>query len=262
MWTSKLLRKFYRLAFGPLREADSRDCEGIILVAGGIGGIDGAATGLAYAAAARGLSYRVECLHWSCGLGRWFRDLTDTRLHAEQAALLVDWIYTLRESHPGVPIYLAGKSGGSKLVVQALEQLPEASVEAAVLLGPALSPGYDLTGALRGLKRELIVYYSPYDAVLLNLGTRIFGTIDRVHSVASGLVGFRQPEGANAATYERLRQIRWQRSMVRDGYLGEHFTLDHPRFLERHVMPWLEPVGQVASAEQPSEGPMAPAPRA
>ena len=106
-----------------------------------------------------------------------------------------------------------GKSGGSGIVVRALEELPEGSVEAAVLLAPALSPGYDLSRALGAVRREMVVFWSPLDVVILGAGTWLFKTVNRVRSVGAGMVGFRRPAGldeAGRAQYAKLRQVRWR----------------------------------------------------
>ena len=61
----------------------------------------------------------------------------------------------------------------------------------AVLLAPALSPEYDLTAALRAVSREMVVFWSPLDIFMLGMGTKVFGTADRVRTAGAGLVGFR-----------------------------------------------------------------------
>src|SRR5947208_140175 len=83
-------------------------------------------------------------------------------------------------------------------------------------LSPALSPGYELSRAVRAVRREMVVFWSPLDLIVLGLGTRIFGTIDRVNSVSAGLVGFRPPGGGD---YAKLRQVRWHPEMAPTGYL-------------------------------------------
>ena len=45
-----------------------------------------------------------------------------------------------RSERPMDPIYMVAKSGGSGVVVKALEQFDEQQVERAVMLAPALSP--------------------------------------------------------------------------------------------------------------------------
>ena len=61
------------------------------------------------------------------------------------------------------------------------------------MLAPALSPTYDLSRALRAVRREMVVFWSPLDVIILGAGTRVFGTIDRVKTASAGLVGFRVP---------------------------------------------------------------------
>ena len=76
--------------------------------------------------------------------------------------------------------------------------------------------GYDLTAALRAVRREMVVFWSPLDVVILGAGTRVFGTIDRVRTVSAGLVGFRVPAARRArrrsvdGQYAKLRQVRWR----------------------------------------------------
>jgi pimeloyl-ACP methyl ester carboxylesterase len=146
---------------------------------------------------------------------------------------------------PGGPVFLVGKSGGAGVVLQALEGLPEGSVERVVLLAPAVSPGYDLSRALRGVRRELVVFISPLDFALLGAGTWAFGTIDRVRGVGAGLVGFRVPGSEDRADrvepYARVRHVRWRPSMAKVGYLGGHLAVDLPPFLRRYVVPMLRP---------------------
>ena len=106
-------------------------------------------------------------------------------------------------------------------------------MERAVLLAPALSPRYDLTAALRAVRREMVVFWSPLDVVILGAGTRLFGTIDRVRTVGAGLVGFAvpgpdEPDAERRRQYAKLRQVRWRPRMVGLGHLGGHFGPDHP----------------------------------
>ena len=93
------------------------------------------------------------------------------------------------------PVSLVGKSGGAWIVVRALEGLPAGSVESVVLLAAAVSPGHDLSRALRAVAREMVVFWSPLDLIVLGAGTWLFGTADRVRTRGAGLVGFRRPSG-------------------------------------------------------------------
>jgi hypothetical protein len=119
-------------------------------------------------------------------------------------------------------------------------------VELAVLISPAVSPRYDLSRALRAVHREVVVFWSPLDVIVLGAGTRIFGTIDRVKSVSAGMVGFRPParlDEAAKASYRKLRQVRWHPRMAPTGYLGGHVGPDSPAFLRKYVVPLLRASG-------------------
>jgi pimeloyl-ACP methyl ester carboxylesterase len=243
MLYTALLQRVYRAILGPPAAWPPGTAPGgLVLIADGIAGLDFCGTSLQYAVAWAGLPYEVRLVHWGHGFGRWYRDLTDTDRHREQAAGMVEAVCAFREQRPGCPVFLVGKSGGSGLVVRALEQLPEASVESAVLLASALSPRYDLSGALRAVRREIVSYYSPLDFVLLGAGTSLFGTIDRRHGPTGGLLGFTRPEAADPVAYARLRQVCWRPAMARVGHLGGHVGPDTPWFLSRYVIPRLQVV--------------------
>ena len=171
--------------------------------------------------------------------------MTDTKNRDARAQEMADEVTEFRSRVPGVPVYLVGKSGGTGVVVRTLELLGADAVEAAVLLSPALSPRYDLSKALAAVRREMVVFWSPFDLVVLGLGTQLFGTIDRVRSVSAGLVGFRVPEtlaDAHPGGYAKLRQVRWQPGMAATGYLGGHVGPDSPAFLKKYVVPLLRDV--------------------
>jgi pimeloyl-ACP methyl ester carboxylesterase len=181
-------------------------------------------------------------VRWGHGFGRWFADLTDVANHQAQSRVVVEIVSGWLLENPSKPVFLVGKSGGTWIVVKALEDLPSGSVEAVVLLAAAISPDYDLSPALRAVKRELVSFWSPLDVVVLGIGTWIFKTTDRVRSVSAGLVGFRRPktlDDAGERLYERLRQVRWEPKMAKTGYFGGHVGPDSPAFLRRYVVPLL-----------------------
>lgn len=252
MILTQILSAFYKQALGaapvPLSEPDLEAGGGLVVVADGIGGLDLLATSLVRVAPEVGLPHAV-CVHrWGHGFARWHADLTDVPHHRRMSGALVEQVETFRDRYPDAPVYLVGKSGGTGIVTWALEQLPEGAVERAVLLAPALSPRYDLSRALRAVGRDLTVFHSPLDLVLLGAGTGLFKTIDRVRSVGAGLVGFRPPIGADDETLalygEKLRQVRWAPSMARVGYLGGHLGVDTPSFLRAYVAPLLASGGR------------------
>ena len=264
MLYTTLLKTAFRALHGPTPTRPPADeGSGLVLVADGVGGLDLCGTGLIHAAAKAGSSHEIRVLPWGHGFGRWHRDLTNVENHRDWAARMVAEVEAFRNEKPAAPVFLVGKSGGTGVVVRALEGLPEDAVEAAVLLSSALSPGYDLSRALRAVRRELVLFWSPLDLIVLGVGTRLFGTIDRVSGVSAGLVGFRQPvdlDESGRAQYAKLRQIRWSPGMARTGYLGGHVGPDHPAFLGRYVLPILgvEPQSGEAPGRGSSRSPAAP----
>jgi hypothetical protein len=256
--TSLLIEPFYRLAYGRpagrLRAAAPAVAagdagprvDGLVLIADGVGGLDLFGTGLSYVLGAAGVPYAVELFPWGHGLGRWYADLTDVANRDRQAVRLAEAVRSFRADRPEAPIFLVAKSGGAGIVVKALELLDADTVERALLLAPALSPGYDLTRALCAVRRELVAFWSPWDVFVLGAGTRLFGTIDRVRTVSAGMVGFLVPDASDPGDeqepgrqYAKLRQVRWRPGMAATLYFGGHVGPDCPLFLRRYVVPLL-----------------------
>jgi hypothetical protein len=229
--------RVYRGVFGaPPAAVDEGEASGLVLVADGIGGLDLCAAGMRHMVARRRPDVRVEPVAWCHGFGRWHRDLTDRRNVEAHAEAVAGRVRRFLEAGPGRPVALVGKSGGCGVVLGALERLGPGAVEAAVLIAPAVSPGYDLGRALGAVRREMVVFWSPLDVFLLGAGTCAFGTIDGVRGPAAGLVGFRAA-GLDAGVAARLRQERWGWRMASTGYLGGHVGSDSPWFLGRFVVP-------------------------
>lgn len=225
---------------------------GLVLVLGGVGGLDLCGFSLRRAARAARLPSAVEVVVWGHGFGRWYSDLSDVANLRDQARRVAERIRGYRAEHPGEPVFLVGKSGGAGVAAGALERLDAESVERAILLEPALSPRYDLAPALRAVRREMVVFTSPMDVMILGVGTRLFGTIDRVRTFGAGLTGFAlpgpdEPDAGRARQYAKLRQVRWTPRMIGRGHLGGHFGADQPWFLRAQVIPLLR-------EEPPAEG--------
>lgn len=255
MLITAILKAIFRARHGK-RLGVAADGEGIglVIVVDGVGGLDLCGAGLCLEVARAGLPLGVRVVCWGHGLGRWHADLTRVENHAARASTIVDQVQEFQGRRPGAPVFLVGKSGGTGVVARALEALPEESIERVVLLASALSPTYDLTRALRAVRQEMVVFWSPLDVIVLGLGTRIFGTIDRVRSVSAGLVGFRQPPEAD---YAKLRQVRWRPEMAPTGNLGGHVGPDNPAFLRKYVIPLLQvgPVAELADESEPASSP-------
>jgi hypothetical protein len=165
---------------------------------------------------------RVAVHNWpgeQAGLGALLGRERNDR-HAQQVADALEKRY--RES-PGRRIVLTAHSGGAGILVWALEKLPaDVRVDTVVLLAPALSPGYDLTDALRHVRGTMYAFTSTLDSVVLGVGTRTFGTIDGVKCDAAGMCGFAVPEQGDASEYSKLVQMPYDVAWMREGNLGDH----------------------------------------
>jgi pimeloyl-ACP methyl ester carboxylesterase len=172
--------------------------------------------------------------------GEIFSDLTWLRRNRVMGARLARRIRAFQRSYPGTPVHIFALSGGAGIAAFACAYLrPEERIETLLLGCPALSPTYDLSPALRGVHRAYALV-SRRDSFFLGLGTRLFGTTDRVRTDAAGRVGFLEPGGEAAATYDgRLRQLHWEPSLAALGHHGGHLDWLQPTFLRAYLMPML-----------------------
>ena len=241
---TKLLSKLFRVWYGEPPRLPEGSETGLVLVADGSGGVELCEMGMKQVMSERGGRYRVQPVRWGHGFGRWHADLTDVANHQAHSRAIVELVLTWLDREPSKPVFLVGKSAGTWIVVKALEALPIGSVEAVVLLAPAISPDYDLSQALRAVNREMIAFWSPLDLIILGAGTWLFKTADRVRTVSAGMVGFREPIGLGSegrSLYAKLKQVRWRARMAKTGYLGGHIGPDSPAFLREYVVPLLTP---------------------
>lgn len=216
---------------------------GIVLVIGGIGGMDplGYSAGVAFPKA--GVRHQVREFVWTHGWGQLLRDLQDNQHVRKKAEELADHIRRLKAENPEKPLFIVAKSGGTGLALTAAEMLPANTLERIILLSSAVSPGYDLRRALQATRGEIVSFHSPYDQLILNFGTRQFGTIDRVYGPSAGLHGFVEPtdlEPEDRMLYRRLVQVPWNSRMLRQWHNGMHAGTSFPSFLAAEVAPWLK----------------------
>lgn len=228
-------------------EPDCRDdCEtnsrigsdrGTIFVVGGINDVLFVTNGWRYGLTRAGLPHAVVPFRWQQGFVATltFADLWRTAHHRASAA---DLAARIRAARADGPVHVVAHSAGTAITAYALEQLPpNEPATSAVLVGSALSPGYDLSAAVRGCAFGVMAVESWQDAFFLGLGTSLLGTADRVWTPAAGLVGFRPP--ADPAAAARFHRVRWHPRFVRDGWLGGHLSVASPRFAARTLADWV-----------------------
>jgi pimeloyl-ACP methyl ester carboxylesterase len=207
----------------------------LALVLGGIEGPSLAQHAMAAGLLRGGWRGAVRIQRWNAGvpLVRCALNLMSTTRHETASDALVSHAIAYRQKHAGTPVVIIAVSGGCWVAVRALEKLgPERAVAGVVLLAPAISPGYDLRAAVAATRGGILTVRSPYDVVLLGLGTTLMGTSDRRFGWSAGNRGF-------VTVHERLHERVWRPADLRLGYLGSHCTSIAPEFLAREVTPWL-----------------------
>ena len=162
----------------------------------------------------------------------------------QQSEILVQRILEFKRQFPARPLYLIGHSGGCRMVVQILEQLPEGTrVERAILLSPCMESTYNLSNALANTDSGLVVFHSPLDLAISVPLTMAHGFVQGRLDQTGATAGFKMPKHLNAnqmALYQsRLIQHRFDRSMVWFGNTGGHFGWTVPRFVANYVAPYL-----------------------
>lgn len=178
-------------------------------------------------------------IDWHRGLrGDLLSDLMMLRRNRLEAAKAARRIAALKRENRAARIDLIGISGGGGIAAMTAERLPRPDlIDTLILFAPALSPAYNLAPALRHVRR-CYVTTSPRDVFLLGIGTSLFGTIDRRHARAAGLMGFRRPPQAgpdDLAHYEKLRQVCWTPQLRRDGHRGGHTACVCVSYLRKHL---------------------------
>jgi len=243
---------------------------GLVVSLDGVGGYNWGPKWLRAGLDEAGVASAIVIYDWSMGpKGMFVADLVDEARNRAAAKDLAQMVETYTAAMPNRPVTLIGHSGGTAVVVWALEDLPEGiQVERAILMAPALAPDYDLSKALRHVRSRLYVMYSYADVPLMAAGTAVFGTMDRQHSVSAGLVGFKMPanvEPAERAQYLKVRQIPWTISLIKTGHLGGHMGWTSTRFARDFLAPILtgktDPGESLAAPAAPAGPPPGLVPR-
>ncbi|HUO10897.1 MAG TPA: hypothetical protein VM008_21525 [Phycisphaerae bacterium] len=194
-----------------------------------------------------GVRGAIRVFNWGLPFpGGYLANLTRIDRTRRRARDVAAEIVRYQDEYPGRPVYLVAQSGGAGVAVFAAESLPEGRmVEGIVLLGGALSPGYNLARAMRKCRKGVLNSYSRKDLFILNWGTRLFGTVDRVFTRAAGCVGFRVPEGLSKEEQrlyeEKLHQLAWCEEFAETcNHWGGHIASGGEEFLAQHIAPWMK----------------------
>ncbi len=225
-----------------LRTADRME-RGLVLVLPGIEGKSRYNVSIARGLDDGGVKMAIQIFDWTTEVpGGLLLNLADVERNRRMAEVLSSCVLHYRFHNPERPIHLVAHSGGAGVAIMALESLSQdTQVETAILLAAAVSPAYDLRAALERTRHGIYNYYSEHDKALLDVGTRIFGTMDRVRGRAAGSTGFRLPPGLDdprsEALYRRLYNISWQPEMREHGNRGGHVDWADRRWVRDYLAP-------------------------
>lgn len=206
-------------------------------------GIEGGPAAFSWAHAglrAGGVKSAIHIFDWERP-GRPLDNLTDYEGNLKKAADIADNIREYRESHATQPIDVVGYSGGGGLAIMVAEALPDdVRIRNLILAQAAISPGYDLTKAASHVAGKIINFYCPSDWMVLGLGTRVFGTVDRKESDSAGMVSFKvKPDFSPLAG--KLVQHPWTLKWMRSGHFGTHLGILTHGWNRDYVAPYLLP---------------------
>ncbi|HSI32255.1 MAG TPA: hypothetical protein VK986_01590 [Tepidisphaeraceae bacterium] len=188
---------------------------------------------------AAGFDGPFEIFDWTCG-DPGIPALRNRKRNDEQAKLIAEKITKQFRAHPEQPIYVTCHSGGVGPAVWALEKLPaDVKVHSFVMLGPAISPTYDLSKALAHVTDKAYYYWSPADDFVLGTGTKLFGTIDGQYAESAGKVAFEKPAGADDKQYAKLVSRQYESGWAKLGNVGGHIGWMAEGFVKIVVAPAL-----------------------
>jgi pimeloyl-ACP methyl ester carboxylesterase len=189
-----------------------------------------------------GVQSAIEVYDWERGeLFGTLSNLLDHEANLAHAAKLAESVTDYSRKHAGRPIDVVGYSGGGGLAVMLAEALPEdVRLRNVILVQAAVSPDYDLSSALARIDGKLINFHSALDWLILGLGTRAFGTMDRANVASAGNVGFNLeaavPDEARRASVE---QPAWTAAMLAKGHYGGHLGMLTYGWNKKYLAPYL-----------------------
>ena len=221
--------------------SSDRYTRGLIVILPGIDGCTTVSDNIARGLDAAGLNMAVELIDWR-GSPRWSPlHLTTRSQHLQQTVRIAGRIVGYAAENPGMPVHLIGHSAGAAMVLFVLRELGSVcQIDSAVLLSPAISRGFEIRSLLNVTRRGIWNFCSIADLPALGIGTLLFGTLDRRHSVSAGFLGFHQSPISADQEARALHQIRYSWRMAHRWNFGGHFGNTNAAFVRHYVAPLMQ----------------------
>jgi pimeloyl-ACP methyl ester carboxylesterase len=216
-------------------DTTERQARGMILILPGIEGCSSVNDSIARGLREAGCEAAIRIEDW-----RRFRPWNPLHLatlqhNRRQAVRIATMIRAYCRQYPGRPVHIIGHSAGAGMALFVLESLPEdCGVDSVLLLAAAVSRHYPLTSAVARIRGSLWNFFSPLDLPTVGLGTTVFGTMDRRHTVSAGALGF-----VDRSHNSRLQQVCFRPAMLKQWNFGGHFGWTNALFVRDRLAPLL-----------------------
>ena len=166
--------------------------------------------------------------------------------NARQVQYLTNRIQEFKQAYPNRPLYLIGHSGGCRMAVLTMEQLPDqCQINRAVLLSPCMDSNYDLRLAMNHTSNGIVAFNSPLDIPISLPLTAAQGLFHGKVKMSAAVFGFRFPKQIlpeEKPIYQKmLSQKQYRPDMLGTGHIGGHFGWTVPEFVSQYVVPSLSP---------------------
>jgi hypothetical protein len=187
-----------------------------------------------------GVTAGIQVYDWNRPFGL-VSNLVSYEGNRKEAARIAAEIINFARQNPYAPIDLVGYSGGGGLAVMVAEALrTEVQLRNVILAQPAISSDYNLCRALRRVDGVMVNFHSRLDFMVLGLGTRVMGTLDRRHEASAGMNGFNVSTAIpESSLRSRLVQRAWSSEMIGTGHLGGHAGMLTYGWNKMYVAPYL-----------------------
>ena len=224
-------------------QTEERLQRGLVILLPGIDGCTTVSDNVARGLHAAGCDAAVEIHDWRSFRGWNPLHLVTYRRNRHQANEIAQRILNYQAQYPDRPVDLIGHSAGAGVALFVLQQLPlGVQIRSAVLLAAAVSRRFDVSPLLETTRNGIWNFSSRGDLLTVGLGTMIFGTVDRRHSVSAGALGFSTLPTRTASTIlssRRLHEVNYQFEMAGSWNFGGHFGCTNSAFVANYVAPIL-----------------------